>query len=175
MTASRVVTARLAALFFVPAAAFAQTPAPAAPHESDPQHAMVNSRGDHLMGFDHEKTTHHFLLYRDGGAIDVAANRAEDTESRNAIRGHLSHIAKMFARGDFQAPMLIHDRVPPGVDVLKKRPSAVTWKYRETDRGAVVEGRASNRESLEALHRFLRFQIQDHKTGDTEVVTEQKS
>ncbi|MDQ2871478.1 MAG: hypothetical protein M3S32_12085 [Acidobacteriota bacterium] len=163
----------LAALFLVPAALLAQTSAPASPAEHD-HHAMVDSRGDHVMGFDHDKTTHHFRLYKNGGAIEIAANQAEDTASRDAIRGHLSHIAKMFARGDFQAPMLIHDQVPPGVEVMKKRPSAVAWKFRETDRGATLDARAADREALEALHRFLRFQIEDHRTGDPTGVTEER-
>ena len=33
--------------------------------------ADVNQRGDHAMGFAHEKTTHHFRLYPDGGAIVI--------------------------------------------------------------------------------------------------------
>jgi hypothetical protein len=31
----------------------------------------LNKRGDHEMGFSHEKTTHHFELNQDGGVIDV--------------------------------------------------------------------------------------------------------
>ncbi|MEO8190717.1 MAG: hypothetical protein ABI682_10295 [Acidobacteriota bacterium] len=171
MTMPRVLPRILFAFLFSSAVAFGQTPTTAAPSGHDQHHAMVNSRGDHVMGFDHEKTTHHFRLYKNGGAIDVSANDAADTESRDAIRGHLTHIAKMFAKGDFQAPMLIHDQVPPGVEAMKKRPGAITWKFQETDRGAVIEARASDRDSLEALHRFLRFQIQDHKTGDPETIT----
>jgi len=72
------------------------------------------------MGFDHTKTTHHFLLRSDGGSIEVAANSPQDTESRDQIRMHLGHIAKMFAAGNFKAPMLIHDQVPPGVPVMEK-------------------------------------------------------
>ncbi|MEP6768883.1 MAG: hypothetical protein ABJC61_09455 [Acidobacteriota bacterium] len=171
MTLTRFSRARLAALFFLPAAVLAQTSAPASPAED--HHSMVDSRGDHVMGFDHEKTTHHFRLYKNGGAIEVTANQAEDTSSRDAIRGHLSHIAKMFAKGDFQAPMLVHDKAPPGVEVMKKRPSTVAWKFRETDRGATLEARAADREALEALHRFLRFQIEDHRTGDRTDVTDE--
>ena len=81
-------------------------------------HAGVNARGDKVMGFDHEKTTHHFLLSAAGGSIEVTANSGEDKESRDAIRAHLAHIAKLFSEGDFEAPMLIHDRIPPGVDDL---------------------------------------------------------
>ena len=49
----------------------------------------MNKRGDHVMGFDHTKTTHHFRLLPDGGTIEVAANTVEDTESRDQIRMHL--------------------------------------------------------------------------------------
>jgi len=44
---------------------------------------MVNMHGDEQMGFSHEKTTHHFELNYDGGAIDVRANDVRDTESRD--------------------------------------------------------------------------------------------
>src|SRR5438445_4282144 len=81
-------------------------------------HAQVDARGDRVMGFDHAKTTHHFLLSAAGGSIEVTANSGEDKESRDAIRGHLAHIARMFSDGDFEAPMLVHDRVPPGVDAM---------------------------------------------------------
>lgn len=43
------------------------------------QHAEMNSRSDHVMGFSHEKTTHHFRLYLDGGSIEVQANEPQDT------------------------------------------------------------------------------------------------
>jgi hypothetical protein len=40
------------------------------------------------------------------------------------------------------------------------------WKLRETPRGARITVTADNKESLDAVHEFLRFQIDDHKTGD---------
>src|SRR5258708_3708847 len=82
--------------------------------QHDSHHDNVNKNGDHVMGFSHKKTTHHFLLYPDGGTILVEANDANDTESRDQIRSHLPHIAKMFTAGDFQAPMLVHGKTPPG-------------------------------------------------------------
>jgi len=48
-------------------------------------------------------------LAKDGGAIEVTANDPNDTESRDQIRQHLTHIAMMFSAGSFNAPMLIHD------------------------------------------------------------------
>jgi hypothetical protein len=136
----------------------------------DAHHGALDKRGDHVMGFSHEKTTHHFRLYKDGGAIEVTANDAKDTESRDQIRMHLSHIAKMFASGDFNAPMLIHDRVPPGVPVMQKLKSEIKYEFQETDRGGVVRITTSNEEAVKAVHEFLRFQIDDHGTGDAKDV-----
>lgn len=46
-------------------------------------HKGVEQRGDQMMGFSHDKTTHHFRIYADGGAIEVTANDPNDTESRD--------------------------------------------------------------------------------------------
>jgi hypothetical protein len=119
------------------------------------------------MGFSHEKTTHHFRLYKDGGAIEVTANDAKDAESRDQIQMHLSHIAGMFASGNFQAPMLVHDRTPPGVPVLEKLKNEVAYRFTKTERGGTVRMTTKNPAALAALHEFLRFQIADHRTGDT--------
>jgi hypothetical protein len=127
----------------------------------------VNERGDRVMGFDHKKTKHHFLLHPDGGAIEVTANEMGDTESRDLIRKHLGHIARMFAEGDFKAPMLIHDRTPPGVPVMQRLKSEIRYDYEELERGARVRIMTANTEALTAVHEFLRFQIEDHKTGDS--------
>jgi hypothetical protein len=127
----------------------------------------VNSRGDHVMGFSHEKTTHHFRLLADGGLIEVTANDPKDTDSRDQIRTHLPHIAGMFAEGNFQAPMLIHDRVPTGVPVLQRLKDQVSYRYEDIDGGGKVRITTSNKEALSAAHDFLRFQIDDHRTGDS--------
>jgi hypothetical protein len=140
----------------------------------DCHHAKVAERGDHVMGFDHEKTSHHFRLSPDGGSIEVSANDPADTASRDAIRGHLGHIASMFAEGNFDAPMLIHDRVPPGVPTMKRKKASIDWKFEETETGGRVRIASKDPEALSAIHEFLRFQIEDHETGDpTEISTSQ--
>jgi hypothetical protein len=77
------------------------------------QHPGVNERGAKVMGFDQEKTVHHFHLYTDGGAIDVAARDPNDKTNLDAIRSHLPHIATMFGQGNFEAPMLVHETNVP--------------------------------------------------------------
>ena len=141
--------------------------------ESPAEHqAAVTSRGDQAMGFSHEKTTHHFRLFKDGGTIEAAVNDAKDTESRDAIRMHLSHIAKMFAAGDFNATMFIHGTNPPGVPILTELHSQIHYRYLETGSGAQVRIETANAQAVQAIHDFLRFQISEHHTGDSTGVTE---
>jgi hypothetical protein len=129
-------------------------------------YAQHPNRGDHVMGFDQTKTTHHFLLQKSGGSIEVTANSAGDRESSEQIRMHLKHIAKMFAEGNFSAPMLIHDQTPPGVPVMQDLKGEIEYNYEEIDRGAAVRISTKNPTALKAIHDFLRFQIKEHKTGD---------
>jgi hypothetical protein len=132
--------------------------------------AMVNEHGDHVMGFSHEKTTHHFELNYDGGAIDVRANDAKDTESRDQIRSHFRHIAQMFAEGNFNAPALVHSTNVPGTNTMARLKDELHWNVQDTPRGARIAITADNQEALDAVHAFLRFQIEDHNTGDCPMV-----
>jgi len=140
------------------------------PQNHDGHHGDVNQRGDQAMGFSHEKTTHHFQLKADGGAIEVEANSAEDTASRDQIRAHLKHIAKKFAAGDFTAPMFIHAQTPPGVPAMQRLKSEIKYQFQESERGGRVRITTGNAEALKGIHEFLRFQIEDHQTGDPKEV-----
>ena len=134
--------------------------------KSEHQH-QVDASGDKVMGFSHEKTTHHFRLRADGGAIEVDANSAEDKESRDQIQGHLGHIAKMFAAGDFAAPMLVHSVTPPGTATMTRMKADIKYTYETSPKGGRIVIAAANKEALAAVHEFLRFQIKDHATGDS--------
>src|SRR6476646_8808735 len=57
--------------------------------DSGDHFSSVNARGDQGMGFSHEKTTHHFHLLADGGAIEIQNNAPTDAATREAIRQHL--------------------------------------------------------------------------------------
>jgi hypothetical protein len=163
----------LLAAFFVAGAAGAgpPDPAPTPPPAHSAHDAGVDSRGDRVMGFDHERTEHRFRLTVEGGVIEAEARSAGDTESRDQIRVHFRHIAKMFSDGDFDAPMLIHGRVPPGVSVMKKLKGEIRYDFEPTERGGRIVLRTKNREALAAIHEFLRFQIREHRTGDPESVS----
>jgi hypothetical protein len=133
-------------------------------------HAQVNEHGDHVMGFSHDKTTHHFELHYDGGIIDVRTNDVSDTDGRDQIQRHFHHIAQMFAAGNFNAPMLIHGDNVPGTAVMAKLKDQIHWELQPTPRGARIVITADNQAALEAVHQFLRFQIEDHQTGDCPMI-----
>ena len=153
----------LAALLF--SLALIPLAAPAQDHAD--RHASVNQHGDHVMGFSHETTTHHFRLYADGGAIEVQAHDPHDKAGRKQIQLHLAHIAPLFAAGDFNAPMLVHSQTPPGVPELQARKAEVSYVFAKTSRGGVIRITTRSAQALLAVHRFLRFQISDHQTGDS--------
>ena len=136
------------------------------PQAPNPQQGVVE-RGDHVMGFSHEKTAHHFLLYPNGGEINVSASDPSDKGSIDQVRMHLGHIAKMFAAGNFKAPMLIHDTNPPGVPGMTRLKDAIKYEYSETDRGARIRLITEDSQAVDAIHAFLLFQIIDHQTGDS--------
>lgn len=140
-------------------------------HNHDAHTEAVNKRGDQAMGFSHEKTTHHFRLKSDGGAIEVTANDPNDTASRDQIRTHLKHIAKKFAEGDFNAPMFIHSQTPPGVPVMQRLKVDIKYEFDGLETGGRVRISTGNLEAIKAIHEFLRFQIEDHKTGDSTEVS----
>jgi hypothetical protein len=137
----------------------------------DKHHQGVVERGDRAMGFSDENTAHHFRLYADGGAIEAEAKDTQDAASRDAIRSHFAHIAKMFAAGDFSIPMLIHAENPPGTETMKRFRDAIQYEVENTARGGRIRIITKDADALHAVHTFLRFQIAEHQTGDSTVVT----
>jgi len=133
--------------------------------------AAVETHGDQAMGFAHDKTTHHFRISADGGAIEVTANDADDNSNAEAIRSHLSHIAVMFSEGDFSTPMFVHDEIPAGVTTMKLLKSKIQYRYEEMSSGGRVRIESTDPLALAGIHDFLRFQINEHQTVDSKAIT----
>ena len=149
----------LAALFLASLAP-AQNPA-------NQHHEMVMKHGEEGMGFSQTATTHHFLANDKGGTIQVEAKDPKDVKSRDEIRMHLTHIAKAFANGDFDIPMFVHDtKTVPGVADMERLMAEIRYKYVETRLGGKIEIASDNPEAIAAVHKFLAFQIEEHRTGD---------
>ncbi len=141
---------------------------PSVAHQSHP--TDVDRRGAHVMGFDQTTTVHHFLLYEDGGSIDVSVKDSSDKANLDAIQTHLSHIASMFAAGNFDAPMLVHDATVPGTSEMAKMKNRLTYRFVPTAKGGRVDITTMDPDALAAVHRFLRFQISEHHTGDSTTI-----
>jgi hypothetical protein len=162
----------LAAAVVLSAAAAAAAAAAAQDHASCPMmskaaehRAGVDHRHDAAAGVSHDASVHHFLLAPDGGTIRLEATRDAPAD-RDQIRMHLRHVARSFADGNFELPMLIHDQVPPGVAVMKTKKAAIQYAFSETENGGEVRITTRDGAALAAVHDFLRFQIDDHGTGD---------
>jgi hypothetical protein len=129
--------------------------------------AAMKEHGKHAMGFDQDTTTHHFTLEADGGSIAVDVKAASDAAGLAQIRAHLREIAGSFKQGDFTAPFVTHSEQPPGVATLQRLKAELTYSYSDTELGGIVRISTSNSEALDAVHTFLRYQITEHKTGDS--------
>ncbi len=126
------------------------------------QHEAMDHRGDAAMGFSQHAAKHTFRLFPDGGAIEVRANETTDAKSVDAIRAHLREIAKSFAAGDFAKPRFIHDRLPDGASEMKELRGEINYRYEELPGGGRVRISTKAPRALDAVHRFLRFQIEEH-------------
>jgi DNA-binding transcriptional MerR regulator len=145
------------------------------PPDQDRRSEDLVKRGEHVMGFSHEATTHHFRLFKDGGEIAVQAKDPDDKASIEQIRTHLGHIAKMFSFGNFNAPMLIHDTNPPGVATMTRLKGQIRYEFSATERGARIRLITASPEITDAVHAFLLLQIVDHQTGDAPTISDELS
>ena len=132
-------------------------------------HAAMNRRGEDArgMGFSQTETTHHFLLTKSGGVIQVEVNDAKNTALRETVRKHLQVIAESFAKGNFSIPGFVHGKEPDGVKELKELKSAVQYRYEDLASGGRVVLAGKSDKAARSVHRFLRFQIYEHRTGDS--------
>ena len=142
------------------------------PPDHDKRSEDVVKRGEHVMGFSHEATTHHFRLFKDGGEIAVTAKDPSDKASIEQIRSHLGHITKMFSSGNFKAPMLIHDTNPPGTATMTRLKEQIRYEFSEIERGARIRLVTVSPETTDAVHAFLLFQIVDHRTQDVPTISD---
>ncbi len=166
----RNVIAVAAAAAWLSAPAGAQQPPQGQGHDHDAHHRDMFTRGAQAMGFDQERTVHHFLLYQDGGAIDVSVKEASDQVNRQAIRQHLQQIAGLFKAGDFGKPALTHAQQVPGTADMTRLKDRIAYQYEDPPLGGRVRIVTRDAAALSAVHGFLHFQIADHQTEDSGVV-----
>jgi hypothetical protein len=124
----------------------------------------VAERGAAVMPFDLDATTHRFEPTGSGLVETVVADDATDAEQIGLIRGHLSHEAERFQRGDYRDPAAIHGDDMPGLAELEAGADAVRVTFERLAAGARLVFRSDDAELVDALHRWGEAQTADHGT-----------
>jgi hypothetical protein len=150
--------ASVAVLFVAPSLTCGQTP---------PTSAAGAASREEVASFDQEKSTCHFKLLPDGGVIEITANDLSDVATRNAIQQQVVKIAGMLTEGNFAIPMFVHQQQPPGIDTMKRLKSELSYTPENLPNGGRVRITTSNPAARNTVYDFLRFEIQEHKTGDS--------
>lgn len=134
------------------------------------KNAELKKRGTAAMGFDQEKTTHHFRLDASGGTIEVLVNDPSDATSLGQVRAHLQDIARQFKDGNFDTPLATHAEMPPGVAAMQASRGAIAYVYEESIAGGRVRIVTADANAKAAVHEFLQYQIKEYATGDPSTV-----
>ena len=124
--------------------------------------AEIRARGQQVMPFDLNRTTHVFAKTAVGGVESVLIKSDADRSQIPLIRSHLRKEQRRFSRGDFSDPMAIHGMQMPGLDTLRRRASEITITYHSIPRGAHLRYSTANKTVLSALHEWFDVQLMDH-------------
>ncbi|MFI6265839.1 hypothetical protein [Micromonospora sp. NPDC051006] len=142
-----------------------------APTASADRQAQVAERGQSVMPFELDRTTHHFQKGNGGGVQTVVADDPRDVKQVDLVRRHLQQEAERFRRGDFTDPASIHGGQMPGLDVLRDSASRLEIEYGTTDDGARITYTSSDTTVVAALHAWFDAQVSDHGAHATSGAT----
>ncbi|NGO43833.1 aspartate carbamoyltransferase [Streptomyces sp. YC419] len=123
---------------------------------------LVAERGETVMPFDLERTTHRFTPTATGGTQDVVADQRGDTEQIDLIRAHLRKEAAAFSRGDFADPARIHGADMPGLAELQDGYDRFEVHYENRADGATLTYTTEDSALADALHEWFQAQLGDH-------------
>jgi hypothetical protein len=132
--------------------------------------AQKNDKDPKPTPIDQDKAIHHFYLLKNGGAVEVSAKDPSDKPTIDAIQKNLETQAKLFEKGNFDAPIAEHGKLPDGVNTIKKLRKEITFEVMQMDSGAALRMFTVNTQARQAIQDYLKFQIEERHTGDpTEV------
>lgn len=134
----------------------------AAPAADADRQAQVAERGQSVMPFDLDRTTHHFTKTGSGGVQIVVADDPQDAGQVGLVRQHLQQEADRFRRGDFTDPASIHGDQMPGLAALRGSSGKVTVEYATTSDGARITYTSGDAAIVAALHAWFDAQVSDH-------------
>ena len=129
----------------------------------DSAFAQVQSRGHVAMGVDQYTSTHRFEPLPDGGRITLVRD-GDDPAGMTQIRAHMAEIGAAFRRGDFTLPGFVHDRAVPGTATMAARQSRISYIADTVPHGGSLRIHSTDSIAIAAIHQFLAFQRQDHRS-----------
>jgi hypothetical protein len=132
----------------------------ATPTQTDRQ-AEVAEKGETVMPFDLERTTHVFEKIENGGLQQVLADDG-DSEQIALIRAHLQEEATRFQAGDFHDPAMIHGENMAGLHELVTGADQMTIEYSELPNGAQILYTTEKADLVDAIHEWFAAQVADH-------------
>lgn len=150
-------TASLASVLLLAAAALAA---------QDSAFRALQQRGKAVMGVDQYTSYHHFDALPDGGRVSLQRD-STDSAGVAAIRTHLEHTARAFARGDFSLPGFVHAGEVPGVRMMAAKRGVIRYEFRPLAGGGEVRITTRDRAAVAAVHEFLAFQRREHRVEAT--------
>lgn len=124
--------------------------------------ASVRARGQLVMPFRLDRTTHVFDKTATGGVESVVAKTSADAAQIPLIRQHLRKEQRLFSRGDYQDPMAVHGMTMPGIDALRRSAAKVRIDYQDIARGARLRYVTTDARVRRALHDWFDAQLMDH-------------
>lgn len=133
--------------------------------DSPDRQAAVAERGEHVMPFDLDATTHRFDSVPTGLVETVLADDPSDADQVRLIREHLRHEGDRFRTGDYGDPAAIHGDDMPGLAELEAGAADVAVTFEDVDAGARLTFATADPTLVDALHRWGRAQTTDHHTG----------
>jgi len=139
----------------------------AARDSADRAFALVQARGKVAMGVDQYTSFHRFESLPDGGRISLQRDPG-DSAGVAQIRSHMRTIETAFARGDFALPGMVHASDVPGTTVMAARGSRIRYVADTIPGGAQLRLETSDPSAVTAIHEFLAFQRQDHRSTSHE-------
>jgi hypothetical protein len=130
---------------------------------NDSAFALVQTRGHAAMGVDQYTSTHRFEPLPDGGRITLVRD-GDDAAGVTQIRAHMAKIAVAFRRGDFTIPGFVHDRAVPGTATMAAHRSRISYIADTLPHGGSLRIYSTDSAAISAIHQFLAFQRQDHRS-----------
>lgn len=124
------------------------------------------SRATKVTGFDSERVTRHFYVLKNGGAVEITAKDTNDEATVKAIQAHLKKESDQLTKGNFEIVTGIYGRTPETAPQLKKLRDEITYATVPQENGGVLRMLTVNPTAKSAVHDYLRFQIDQWKSGD---------